>query len=304
MSNITNSVANTAGFIASAWANRALDVLRANIVLAKLVMKDTDVEPGWRGQTLNVGYPGTFTASDKAADGTATVQTPSNGATVAITLNKHKYVDFIVEDVARAQASSELMDRYVQPSVVALAEQVESDLFALYSSAGQATIGTTGTDLAASLLRTAKKTMTDRKLPLAPRYGVISTKDEIALLGDSTLATYFAYSRSQGVSDGSIGNLYGFELYPSQLVPVVAGTPASTKNLFFGKDALLLASRPFMEPPQDSGVKSSVIVDDVSGLAIRVMYQYSMGDRGTRIGFDILYGVKILRDAALQVVLS
>ena len=27
-----------------------------------------DFEPGWVGKTLNIPYPGTFTAQDKAAD--------------------------------------------------------------------------------------------------------------------------------------------------------------------------------------------------------------------------------------------
>ena len=91
MANITRTMADTAGFIPQAWAQRALDILRTNIVLARLVTKDQSFEPGWRGKTLNIPYPGTFTAQDKAADAQATVQTPTGGATVSVTLNKHKY---------------------------------------------------------------------------------------------------------------------------------------------------------------------------------------------------------------------
>ena len=114
---------------------RALGVLRNNIVLANLVTKDSEWEPGWVGQQLNIPYPGTFTASKKAANSVANVSVPSGGTSFPITLNNFAYVDFIVEDAARAQANSELMDRYVGPAAIALAEQVESDLMNVISPA-------------------------------------------------------------------------------------------------------------------------------------------------------------------------
>src|SRR5665647_89558 len=99
---ILTSTADTAGFIPQIWAQRALDILRANITLTKLVARDTDFEAGWRGKTLNIPYPGTFTANKKTADSPTTLQLPVGGATVAVTLDQHAYVDWLVEDIARA----------------------------------------------------------------------------------------------------------------------------------------------------------------------------------------------------------
>lgn len=303
MANIGKTIADTSGFIPQVWAQRALDVLRAYIALVKLVTKDTDFEPGWIGKTLNIPYPGTFAAQDKAENGTATVQVPTGGANVSVTLNKHKYVDFIVEDIARAQASNELLDRYINPAIIAIAEVLEADLFALY--AGLATsIGTSGTDITAALIRTARKTLNDAKVSQAGRFMMVSDKDEVALLGDTNLQNYFANAKPGAVAEGSIGRLYGFDIYQSQLVPVVAGSPNSTKNLAGTKDMFILASRPFKDPPGQSGVQATTVVDQASGLAIRVLSQYSMADRGQRIGFDILYGVSELRDPCGLVVLS
>lgn len=302
MANVTRSIADTAGFIPQVWANRALDVLRSNIVLARTVTKDTDYEPAFVGKTLNVPYPGTFTAADKAADTAATAQTPSSGTSVAVTLNKHKYVDFIVEDVARAQSSNELLDRYVAPAAQALAEALEDDLFALYTN--YATLGTSGTSLTAATVLNARKALNDAQAPVNGRSIVMSTKDEVALLGDSTLSNYFAFGQNAAVAEGSIGRLYGFDLFVSQRVPVVAGSPNSTKNLAIVPDAMMLATRPFMPAPAGSGVQTSNLVDPASGLSIRVQYQYSMADRGTRVGFDILYGVAALRPAVGRQLLS
>jgi len=303
MSNITRTLAGTSGFIPEMWAQRALTVLRKNIVLAKLVARDTDYEPGFKGKTLNIPYPGTFTASSKSEDTNATVQTPTGGTSMPVTLSNHKYVDFIIEDFGRAQASVELLDQWVEPAAIALAEKVEDDLFALYSGLSTS-IGTSGTDLTPAVIRTARKTLTDAKQPQEGRNLVISTKDEIALLADSSLQTYFANSKPDGYAEGAIGKLYGFNLFVSQAVPVVAGSPNSTKNLAFRKDAFILATRPFQSPEAGSGVMATTIVDPDSGLAIRVLKSYDMNARGHRIGFDILYGVAELRDASGVVVLS
>jgi len=271
--------------------------------MARLVTKDSDIEPAFVGKTLNIPYPGTFTAQDKAADTALAVQTPTGGTTVSVTLNKHKAVDFLVEDVARAQARPDLLDRYIRPAALALAEAVERDLFALYTNL-TTTVGTSGTDITAATVRAARRALNDNRIPQDARYLVISPKDEIALLADSSLQNYWAMARAQGVAEGSIGRLYGFDVYMSQLVPVVAGTPNSTKNLAFHREAFILATRPFMDPPAATGVQASTVRDPDTGLVIRVLYTYDIAYRGVRVGLDILYGVAVLRNAAGVVVLS
>lgn len=303
MPNITLTIADTSGFIPQVWAQRALDVLKANMVMARLVTKDSDFEPAFVGKTLNIPYPGKFTAQDKAADTPLSPQTPTGGATISVTLNKHKAVDFLVEDVARAQANPDLLDRYVRPAAIALAEAVENDLFGLYAGLSTS-VGTSGTDLTAATVRAARRALNDNRAPQDTRYLVISPKDEISLLADSSLQNYFAFSRAQGVAEGSLGRIYGFDVYMSQLVPVVSGTPNSTKNLAFHREAFILATRPFVEPPAASGVQSATVRDPDTGLIIRVLYAYDISHRGVRVGLDILYGVAELRDAAGVVVLS
>jgi len=290
-------------FVPEIWANRALEVLRANVVLARLVAKDSDVAAFQVGDILHIPYPGTFTANPKAAGSAVTVQTPSGGAEVQVALNKHKEVSFIVEDVARAQANQDLLDRYLNAAVPAIAESIESDLFALYSSI-TASVGTSGTDITAATIRSTRKTLNDNKCPIAPRHLVVSSKDEIALLGDTNLATYFAMARSQGIADGSIGNLYGFTVWMSQLVPVVTGTPNSTKNLAFHPEAFILAMRGLPEPPTSTGAQAATIRDPESGLVIRVLYAYNPSYLGVQVTMDVLYGVQVLRNEKACVVLS
>lgn len=295
MATITEAIADTSGFIPQAWALEALNVLRNNIVLAKSVTMDKDFAPGWQGKTLNIPYPGTFAAVAKTAGNPVTAQAPTGGASVALPLSSHQTVDFMVEDFAAAQSNSDLLNRYVQPAIIALAEKLENDLFALYSSFTGTSAGTSGTDLSAATIRTIMKNLDTALAPQQDRMLVISPKDRIALLGDTNLATFFAYSDPDAIKSGGLPNLYGLNVSMSQLVPVVAGTPASTKNIAFHKSAIMLAMRPFMPITPGTGVATATAVDPESGIAIRVLKQYDINYRSTHLAFDILYGAVALR---------
>lgn len=406
---ITNVVADSSGFIPQAWALEALNVLRNQIVLAKVVTTDKDMgEAGWQGKQLNIPYPGTFSAQDKAAGSVATVQAPSGGASVALALSKHKTVDFLVEDYASAQSNSDLLSRYVQPAVIALAEQLETDLWTLYQAMTGSVQGTVGTNLSSTTIRAARQALNNAKAPMQDRYLVMSAKDEVGILSDSTLQNFFAFSDPEAVKSGGLPNLYGFQPYMSQLTPTnsnevqivtitgvptggtftlgytpyggaqqvtsalafnaaasavqtalqalsalgtnvtvsgsaggpytvtLAGQPQSsaqplvlvtngltggtspsvtiagqtgagqlaTMNLAFHKSAIMFAMRPFRDIPAGSGVATATVMDDESGLAIRVLKQYSPQYRAEYVGFDILYGFVALRPSLGLVVLS
>jgi hypothetical protein len=303
VTNVTNSTVGT-GFLPAIWANEALEILRSNIVLAPLVTKDSDVATFQVGQTLHIPYPGTFIANAKATNTAVTLQTPT-GTDTTVSLNKHYEASFLVEDFTRAQANPVLMRSYIQGQTVALAEQVETDLIATYSSFSTS-VGTSGTDLTAATLRTIAKTMTDKKVAKGNRHLLLSTKDVVSLQADSTLANFFAYndSRDGVVTTGQLPSIYGLRLHESQLVPVVAGTPNSTKNLAFDPGAIILASRALPEAPAGSGVEQHVIQDPQSGLVLRVTMGYDKAQLGVQVTMDILYGVAKLRDEKGLVALS
>jgi len=299
MANVT--VTSAQYFIPEIWAQRALQVLRSNIVLAKLVTKDTDVAAFQVGDVLHIPAVGAMSANLKSANSGVTLQVPTDSE-ATVTLNKHYEASFLVEDPVRAQANQSVMDRYINSAVMALAEQIETHLFALYSGFSQSA-GTSGANLDTSAILAARKKLNDSKVPQMDRHLVISTKDEIALLADSDLSNYFAYNRV-GIPDGAIGRLYGFTLWTSQLVPVVSGSPDSTKNLAFHPEAMILAMRGLPDPPDGSGAKAATIRDPESGLVLRVLQAYNPTYLGVQVTIDVLYGVAEMRDACGVVVLS
>lgn len=300
MADITRTSA--AAFIPTIIAQTALEVLRANLVLGKLVTRDSDIATFTMGDTLNVNYPGSMVANDKAANTGVTAQVPTT-ATSTVVLNKHKEATFLIEDVTKVLANQDLVQRYVSAGVVAIAEQIETDLFALYSGFSNS-VGTSGTDIGAATIRSARKTMNDLKAPKGNRILVVSDKDEIALLADSGLQNYFAFAKPETVAEGSIGRVYGFDVYQSQLVPAVAGSPVSTKNLAFDPGAIILAMRALPEVGAGQGATTAVITDPLSGLTIRCVMAYNANLLATQITLDVLYGVAKLRNELGVVVLA
>jgi P22 coat protein - gene protein 5 len=236
MANITRALADTAGFIPQSWANEALDVLRNQIVLANNVAKDSDfTDAGWKGKTLNIPYPGTFAAVDKVAGSLATVQTPTGGASVNVTLSKHKTVDFILEDVAFSQAQSgvNMMKAYGQAAGIAIAEQLESDLVqAAVQGFTINSVGTIGTNLTAAMVQTMQNTLDVNKAPNANRFLFFSPKDRSALLADTNLTNWFAFAQAAAIGQGAVPGIYGFDKAAySQLLTSAPATAAGTSQV-------------------------------------------------------------------------
>jgi hypothetical protein len=294
---VTSTVANTEGFIPSIWAQEALPILRANLNLAKYVAKDSDFGEGafaTVGQTLNIGYAGTFATQDKTANTLLTASVPTGGTSKSVTLDHYKVVPFVIENIAQAQSNQNLMQRLLEPAVVALAEQVETDLFGLYTSLTATALGTAGTDLTAADIRSARKVLNDAKAPQTDRHLFVSDKDEIALLGDSALSTYYAYAQAQAIETGTPPKLYGFNVHQSQLVPATGSSPVATHNIAIHKNAFVLATRP-IRPAGGSTVMSAMIQDEQSGLTLNMEAQYNIQAMGLWVNLSILYGLAALR---------
>ncbi len=303
MPNITATVADP--FIPEVWAQQGLEVLRSRSVLARIITRDTDVAAFQEGDVLHIPYPGTFVANNKVAGSAVTLQTPT-GSTVNVTLNKHKEVSFLFEDFARAVAQGQTMEQYMAAMVEPIVAAIEDDLFALYAGLS-GSVGTSGTDLTAAMVRSAWKKLSDQKCPTANRNLVVSTKDAMALLGDSGLQQFFAFNESMrgDISQGEISkNLYGFKVWWSDRVPAVAGTPVSTKNLALDPGALILAMRGLPEPPQGTGARAASVRDEQSGLVLRSTTSYNADHLGVQVTLDVLYGVAELRDEKGIVVLG
>jgi hypothetical protein len=290
MANITTTEASA--FIPEIWANTALDVLRENIVLARLARTDSDVGSFQRGDILNIPVPQTFSAVAKAADSAVTLQ-DSNDSTVTVTLNKHYETSFLVEDPVRAMSSQDNVMWYTKQAAQPLANQLETDLLALYSGFSATPIdGATGGALTAADLRAASQTLSDQMCPTQGRYIIINPKAHMALYADSELQNYFAYGQT-AVAEGSVGHLYGFDVYESQQLPV----STTARGIAGTSDAVICAMRALPTDGNQFGARQASVTDPESGLAMRASITWNPDHLGLQVTLDVLYGVSELRDA-------
>ena len=278
------------------WAQELALELKANFVLAKTVNRNYSNEVAQRGTTVSVPVPPTFSAYDVVGDsGTSNVTLTA----VNVPLNKWKHVTVSVQDVAAVQSQPQVLTSVVRSMATALAEAVERDLFSLYTAAS-ANVGTAGTAVTSTTIRQALQKLDENRVPTSGRYVVLSPKDVHALLGDSSLAPYFAYNQTT-VRTGEIGTLYGATIAMSQLVPVVSGNPPTTYNLAYHQDAIVLVSRP-LPAPQSGSTTAAIVSDDALGISFRLMLDYDVVQKSHIISVDLLYGVAVTRpEGVIQV---
>lgn len=287
MANITST--KLAANIATIMAAEALGYLKANTVLARLVNRDWDDEIQTHGQTVTIPFTGSLTVYDKTENAATTKQTPT-ATSVNVTLNKHKHVTFIIEDFARALARADWVTAYARDAMAKIAEQIDSDIGALYSGLSQTIDATAG--LAESHFRNARRLLNAAKSPNTQRYAVLHEDADYEALGIERIVNRdYAETLGKLAADSFTGKFMGFDLFMSQNVPTSGG---QAKNLFFQRDALVLASRPLPPAPAGLGVGQSVMNED--GIGLRVTVSFDDDYLGLKVTIDVLYGVAELRD--------
>lgn len=308
MANTNITTTEAAGFIPEIWLQTALGQLKAYLTIQKCVTRDSDLESGEAfsvGATLHLPKRGALTVNDKSENQNYSVQNPT-ATKIDLSLNKHKEVTFAVESRALSTVNQNVIQGYVEDACIVLAEQIDTDLLAMYASIAAGNTITNAGNMTEANILSARKILTDQRTPaLMKRFLIVSTTQANALLQIDRLVRYDALGVSNDIPDaqvglpirtmaGSLGKVHGFELCESQLIPT-AGSPAAAKNIALAEDAILFASRPLENPDGNLGVQATVITDPDSGIALRLLhsYQHLMGAHA--ITLDVLYGMAFMR---------
>lgn len=205
---------------ASIIAKEALMILDNELVMAKKVHRGYEKEFGQTvsghevGDTITIRRPTDFTVRDGR---TASNQDVVEGST-SITVDKQKGVDFKFTSEELSLDIKDLSERVIKPAMVQLANQVDSDLHALYKyvpnwvgDAGQ-TINSF-TDFAKGPER-----LDEYAVPMNDRCATLSPADHWGLLGNQT-GLYIQQAASGAYREGSLGKIGGVDTYMSQNVP-------------------------------------------------------------------------------------
>lgn len=212
-------------------AKEAVMILDNELVMAKKVFRGYENEfdkkiNGYKvGETITIRRPTDFTVRDGAV---LAAQDATEGSTT-ITVNKRKGIDFAFSSQDLTLKISDLSERVIKPAMVQLANQIDTDLMALYASV-PSWVGTPGqvinsyTDFAKGPER-----MDEYANPQDGRCAVLSPADHWGLLGSQT-ALFMQDVAKGAYRKGSLGDIGGVDTYMSQNVPthtvgVATGTP-------------------------------------------------------------------------------
>jgi len=287
---------------------RALPALRGELVIGNLVNRDFDSVLAQEGQTVTVNIPPAMSANNLAEGGTVTTQNPAPG-NAEVTLNKHIEASFSIPDVVAALTRAAngdfgLIDTYMQPAIVALAEQVETDLFALapYLTANTA-VGAGNTAILETVFDDAETALFKAKVPRIQRkVGILgatpySTARQLPRLSEMQTAG----NGYDAIINGQFLRAKGIDWFRSDFV-YLSGT--TRYNMAFARDAIALVTRLLGAPIPGTGAIAEYVKDAESGLGFRVVMSYNAGTLTQQFTVDLLYGVNILRNGFGVQVLS
>lgn len=208
------------------YANEALIQLEKALGMAGRVFRGYELERNSfaRGDTINIRRPSTFTAAN--APSTAADLSPDS---VQITLANWKEVKFKLNDKELAFTGKRIIDEHIRPAAVALADDIDIALSALYADIPHA--NNVADTAGVADITTARKTLFNNKVPLSNLHFMIDGGLEEALL------VLQAFSQQQGAGDmgvstqmrGTLGPKFGFEIFANQNVQThTAGSMAAT----------------------------------------------------------------------------
>lgn len=276
-------------FIPEVIANQTLGALGSYLNLGRTVTHNSDLTPATFGTVISVPRRGAVASSSLAENGSVTVLSPTADE-VTVTLDHHQEVTIGELDFTRSMQPGSELPGYMEDGVIALAEDIESALAALWSGAAF------NNDQSGTILNDIvdmQKGLIERKVPqLAKRYGYISPGVQALLQKASAFIDPKIIPNNNALTEGSIGRVSGFDMFAGQLV-VKSGSPGVYRNLFYTKNAMVLATRPQPEIDAGLGAQSATVVDG-NGIAMRVIRSYNASKLGVQITVDVVFGVAVL----------
>lgn len=289
--------ANVTNAIVKLVAAEALEALMGNLVMGKLVNRSYEPMLAQAGDTVNVPIPAVLAANDLTRGSAVVTQAVSLG-NAQIVLNKHKEATFNIPDVTRALASPDLIKTYLEPATIAIAEAIEGDLLALYSSfTTNATLGSSGTTITEALIDAAETALFAQKIPQGqPKFLVVNGDTYGAIRQISRFSEMQTYGNGlDAIGNGNVGKIKDFFVFRSQFVKQTGSGPTSTHNIAFARDAIALAMRRLPQPMPGTGAIAEYA--EMGNFGVRVTMSYQPNTLSQQFTVDALYGCAVLRNA-------
>lgn len=304
-------------------AKEAVMILDNELVMAKKVFRGYEEEfakkvNGYEvGETISIRKPTDFTVRDGAV---MKAQDVVEGKT-SITVDKRKGVDFKFTSQDLTLKIDTLSERVIKPAMVQLANQIDSDLMALYKDI-PSWVGTPSPPIKSYAdFAKAPERMDEYANPQDGRAAVLSPADHWALLGSQT-SLYIQDAAKGAYRKGSLGEIGGVDTYMSQnvqthTVGIWDGTPkvdqsvtASTITYDAVKDTMLqtitidgfTASSPALQAGDVFTIDGVYAVNPVTKAKLSFLKQFTVVSTANAAGnqVDVTFYPAMIWDGAFQ----
>lgn len=286
------------------WSRKSVALLREKIIMPQLVRVDFSDDLAQAGDTVNTRKKSTLAANTVSTSTGVTVQDVST-TNIQVILNQHKDSTFRISDREATRSFMNLVDEFLDPAMLALANDVDTALLGLYTDL---TANTAISVSAAANWRadgnTARTRLNKAKAPDdGQRYLVLSDDDEGAMSNLDLLVKANESGSDRTLRTGEVGRYKNFGVFRASNV-VETTSPTTRHNIAFHRNAFALVMRPMATAAGVSpGAVQTRATDPDAGLSVRVTMSYNATLLSTQVTCDILYGVKTL-DANLGVKLD
>ena len=206
-----------------------------------------------------------------------------------------------MEDTVRAMAVQDALD-YSKQAIGKLAEAMEDSLMGTYTDA-IVEVGTGGAAITDATLLDVWQALEENDVPDDQRFAVVPIKDAKSLLDQDKLTKVNeAGDGGAALRRANLGQLYTMEIYSSNRI--ISTTGPVYHGLAGHRDGMVLAMRYLPLPPEGSVSAASIVFDEETGLAFRMIESYGHAELGVRYSIDVLYGVKMVDPRLMVEILS
>lgn len=219
-----------ATFIPKVWSARLLEHLRKNLVVANLFNRNYEGEIAQMGDTVHINQLAEIAI--KSYTKNVDIADPDQLSTdwLSLVIDQGDYFNFYLNDVDRAQARGELMDKAMQSASYGLADQLDRYLAGLLAGGTLTTgLGTDGTPLyvtaenAYELMVQMKVALDKANVPTQGRYILMPPEFEGYMLLDNRFASAYGTNAEARLINGLVARAAGFDIYISNNVKNTEG---------------------------------------------------------------------------------
>ena len=267
-----------ADFIPELWAQPIYKFFLAKLKLRGSVDDYSSMVKG-AGDTVHIPKIAIDGTETKAVSTAVTFSASGTEGKVDLSIDKHKYLANIFEDMALIQANSELISKYTKMFGEQLARTVEDDIWAELDGFQTQVDVNADNSFNADTLEAVLSSLYGQDIDPNTCSMVLNNQCLADFMNPSSgVASYFIRKDAGGdggeLRSGAVGLIYGMNVFYSRSISS-SGTDGTVVGAVYPPEACVFAAQ------QD----------------IRVQAQYDVEYLGTKVVADMIYGAKLIDES-------